>query len=554
MSESQGLDLSSQFIPKLSVGLVNHNCATDSLKLLNRLSKDFRSHQVDLIVVDTCSKAPDRARLEEGLKRLKESGIELQLIFLKRNHLGEARQQIVAHARGDWLLMLDPDVVLPENWIAKALAKVEVGHTLNPRLAGISGPAEIPQDMGVWAETLHEVLPFFWMNLGSPQTVPEALQFVDHLPCSAAVFSVAALKDVGGFSLQFAKSGEDLDVGLRLTQKGYDLLHMEELRFEHRTRIQSLTKWTKRAWSLGWGRSQVLTLHPWQFLKASHAFPLLFAVMTGVGVAIPQFGGLMLGCYGLFLAVSYRKLRRPARAILLTVMTHFAYAAGQLLGFFQWAPFAKPEAKVQPQKESFELHRDVFAHGQVLSKIHLCEKLENLERPFRNIYVLAGWAGLLPLMIRSRAKLKFEKIILVDRDPQVCEMARVVNNALECEKRFEARCLDIQNLKTSEMTAEDLIINTSLEHFKDATWWNQLPEGVTCALQASDLVHPEHIGAVKDLEHLKTDILKLPMFYPSDFEDTLTMTYPNQSFQRFTWIGMKPSDTQPANVDQTHSL
>jgi GT2 family glycosyltransferase len=532
MWESPDLLSSSSDIPKLTIGLVNHNAFDQSIWLLRQVITELKDFKLDVIVVDNSTSAVKAAHFETEILRLRRPECDVLLIRQTENHLGSARQKLIEHGRGDYLLVLDPDAGLPPGWSLRSLTELLKARTQDPRIAGMSGFSKIPASAGVWAESLLELQDFYWMNLGSPQLVAEVDP--DHLPCTAVWYPMHELRRAGGFSPRLRISGEDLELGLRLRDLNLKFQLKADLDFVHHTQSQDLAAWLRRVWKLGLGRSAVLKMRPRQIVKPAHFFPLL-AGLGLLGLVIwPQIFLALAIVYLFFLALTYRKLRSPDRAMILTVTTQVAYCLAQWVGLFRRLP--KP-----PVKAEFSVPQDAFAEGQIRSKIQLCEQLEMLNREFRDIYVLAGWAGVLPLTIYTRGKLKFRRIILIDRDAKACAAARKINNALECQARFETRVLDLSAdwVRGIAWHPQDLVINTSLEHFYDLAWFRKIPGDVLCALQGSDLPHPEHVLKIENVEQLKTQVLNLGPRAVTVGSGFMEISYPNLTYHRITWIGFR---------------
>ena len=188
--------------------------------------------------------------------------------------------------------------------------------------------------------------------------------------------------------------------------------------------------------------------------------------------------------------------------------------------------------------EILSLKKDVFADGQVRSKIWLCRELERIlkhKKP-QTIWTLGGWAGLLPFLLLSRERLPIKKIISFDENPLCAPQALALNDAYHCnQKGFQAQTRDANELNYEEKSEPDVVINTAVEHFTSDKWYQNIPQGKILALQSCDLRHEEHKALCRSTGELAK---KFPLrkFF---FGGSLWLNYERSSFSRYMIIGEK---------------
>src|SRR5579859_6531762 len=86
-----------------------------------------------------------------------------------------------------------------------------------------------------------------------------------------------------------------------------------------------------------------------------------------------------------------------------------------------------------------------FSHGQIVSKLWLCDELNELWWPDRPliIWVYGGWYCVTNLLLRTRNfGMEVGNVCAFDIDPAATENARMINNTWECEGQFRAFTLD----------------------------------------------------------------------------------------------------------------
>jgi hypothetical protein len=187
-----------------------------------------------------------------------------------------------------------------------------------------------------------------------------------------------------------------------------------------------------------------------------------------------------------------------------------------------------------------ELNMDAFSDGQMSSKLWLCENLESFlaEKPrFQETWIYGSWYGLLALLLLVRGKISLENIHLFDIDERALSISKKVldhwKHSSSAKIFFHSHdCLEYPNF----LQKPDLVINTSVEHFEDFSWWRHLPAETHFVLQSTDMVHPEHISPIESLENFKQ---QLQLKEKPLFEGVRSFDYPNLKFQRFMLIGKK---------------
>lgn len=201
--------------------------------------------------------------------------------------------------------------------------------------------------------------------------------------------------------------------------------------------------------------------------------------------------------------------------------------------------------------QKYDLNLDFISDGQVESKEWLIDRLNEsgILEPDELIFVMAGWYGLLPAMMFQALDTDIDKIRSFDIDIKCEEIADLLNADKLPDWEFKAATADITNLKwthgscqynvfkpdgTKEELFEkpSLIINTSCEHIEHYAYWlMSLPKGIRVALQANDLLIPEHVNRVTSIEHFK-DMTNLSEVYVA--EDKYI---PVADYTRFLLIG-----------------
>ena len=209
--------------PPLLTGVVVHWRNEDLLAHL--VAAWPRDPRFELLVVDNGSSAP----LPSGVRVLRPGR---NLGFAGGANAG------AAEAKGEILLILNPDVVPEEG----ALDRLLEGFTAHPEAAGLaprlSGPAGEPQAAwqlrrlpSPWQCLLHALpLP----GLSARRAEPAAGAPVEQPAAAALALRKDALARVGGFDEGFHPAWfEDVDLARRFQQAGLPILYWPAARFRH---------------------------------------------------------------------------------------------------------------------------------------------------------------------------------------------------------------------------------------------------------------------------------------------------------------------------------
>lgn len=268
------------------------------------------------------------------------------------NNLARSRQMIVESSDAEWVCFIDSDVVLPANWLAIAARHIQSEDSALG--AGFAGPLRLkPLHRNLLIlETLQTI------SLGHFYTaqmwVPSQPKRVSHLPTAAAVFRRESLMKIGGFDLARAHTGEDLDLGERLSGAGMELWLFPDLEVIHRLTCQGRRGWLARAFRFGVARIQVAMRLPHLFWGPQIILPLLFAVAQVAGLFILGLailegrGQLIFSCLvfllswplGLLIGMSAGLLTKSRGGLILpaaglALLTQIAYAGGEVWGVFE---------------------------------------------------------------------------------------------------------------------------------------------------------------------------------------------------------------------------
>ena len=187
--------------------------------------------------------------------------------FLLRKIPGQSRNYGAERAQGEWLIVLDSDVVLPENY----LQAVEDGLQEKPADAWGGPDASHPSFTPVQKAISYSMTSFF--TTGGIRGGKAKLD--KFYPRS---FNMGILRDVylklGGFSKM--RFGEDIDFSYRIVEAGYKTRLLPDAWVWHKRRTD-FRKFFRQVYNSGIARINLMKRHPGT-LKLVHLLPTVFTL------------------------------------------------------------------------------------------------------------------------------------------------------------------------------------------------------------------------------------------------------------------------------------
>lgn len=215
--------------PRISVLIVTWNCRALIRECLDHLFASSINHPIEVIVVDNAShdETPDFIRDQYPQVVVIESGSNLGF--------GQGNNLAANHARGDYLLLLNPDAYLTNhNALQILIDELDNDHgggvaAVAPKLINPDGTHQLGD--GGYAPTIGNIVRHQWLL---SRFVPGVRGFYFNRPglfrreriaahwlaATCLLVRRAAFEAVGGFDPTFFLYGEDVDLGVRIHRTG----------------------------------------------------------------------------------------------------------------------------------------------------------------------------------------------------------------------------------------------------------------------------------------------------------------------------------------------
>lgn len=326
----------------ISIIIAIYNRRDELFELLNSLQrqtdKDF-----EIIVVDDGSKID----LSPTIK-LFENQLDIKFYQKTNSGPGLTRNYGAKRAKNDWLVFVDSDVIVEENYIEnikKDLTEIKCD--------AFGGADKAHKGFNIMQKAISYSMTSVFTT-GGIRGNKKAVSKFQPRSFNMGVNKEVFLK-VGGFSEM--RIGEDPDLSMTLWENGYTTAFFDDIGVYHKRRTD-LGKFSKQVYQFGCARPILNQRHP-KYVKPTFWFPSLFLLgyIMGVFHYFVWGYGHLLALYGIYTFVVFfhalivtKNVNIAAMAIIATYVQMFSYGYGFLKSWF------KLNILRQSPKEAFPTH------------------------------------------------------------------------------------------------------------------------------------------------------------------------------------------------------
>ncbi|TFV94760.1 glycosyltransferase [Algoriphagus kandeliae] len=255
--------------------------------------------------------------------------LRIQYVFQKNSGQGFARNKGMELAKGDFYILFDSDVVVPDNYFFQVENAI-----LERNLDAFGGPDAAAKDFSILQKAMDFAMTSFWTTGGIRGKMKDPAKYQArgfNMGVSKAVF-----EKTGGFL--DPNQGEDIEWSIRIKKAGFRLELVKEAFVFHK-RKNTLWSFSKQAFSFGRNRINVSRFHP-DAIQIVHLMPSLFLAflislsltgMLGWRIFMLQF--LVFSCWVLAVWISATFKTKSFLAGLLAIVTSILQLSAYGLGF-----------------------------------------------------------------------------------------------------------------------------------------------------------------------------------------------------------------------------
>lgn len=311
----------------ISIIIAIYNRRDELFELLNSLSrqtdKDF-----EIIVVDDGSKI-DLSHTVQLFEN------QLNISFYQKNNSGPGltRNYGAKRAKNDWLVFVDSDVIVENDYIESIKKDLETTPC-----DAFGGADKAHKGFNIMQKAISYSMTSVFTTggiRGSKKAVSKFQPRSFNMGVNKGVFL-----EVGGFSEM--RIGEDPDLSMTLWENGYTTAFFDNIGVYHKRRTD-LGKFSKQVYQFGCARPILNQRHP-KYVKPTFWFPTLFLLgyVMGLFHYFVWGYGLLLALYGIYTFVVFfhalfvtKNVNIAAMAIIATYVQMFSYGYGFLKSWFK---------------------------------------------------------------------------------------------------------------------------------------------------------------------------------------------------------------------------
>lgn len=294
-------------------------------ELLASLAAGGQTDRYEVIIVEDGSAVPCREVVDRYADRL-----TVRYFDKPNSGPGQTRNYGAERAEGEWLLILDSDVLVPRGYLA-AIDQFLAAH---PEVDAFGGPDRAHESFTDMQKAINYSMTSFFTTggiRGGKKKLDKFFPRSFNMGIRASVY-----RSLGGFRAM--RFGEDVDFSYRLVEAGHPTALIPEAFVYHKRRTD-LTKFFRQVYNSGIARVNLTILHPGT-LKLVHLLPAVFTV----GVVLLLLGGLvfpgawtLLLLYALLVGLDSTVQNHSFRIGVMSIAAAFVQLCGYGCGFISAA-------------------------------------------------------------------------------------------------------------------------------------------------------------------------------------------------------------------------
>ena len=251
---------------RYSVIIPVYNRPDELAELLSSLA-DQSYTDFEIIVVDDGSTIPC-ANIADSYRNV----MTISYLFKGNEGPGPSRNYGASLAKGEWLIFLDSDTIVPKGWL-KAIDDYlwSCGSSVP---AAFGGPDRASADFTPIQKAISWSMTSFFTTggiRGGKQKITRFFPRSFNMGIRAGVF-----KEMGGFAPM--RFGEDVDLSMRIVERGYSTALIQEAWLYHKRRTD-FAKFFRQVYNSGRARVALSRRHPGS-LKLVHMAPVFFIFVS----------------------------------------------------------------------------------------------------------------------------------------------------------------------------------------------------------------------------------------------------------------------------------
>ena len=187
---------------------------------------------------------------------------------------------------------------------------------------------------------------------------------------------------------------------------------------------------------------------------------------------------------------------------------------------------------------SIRMDFTAFSHGQITSKLWLCEHLEPHLPDNARVAILGCWYNVLGFMLLTRKPKAYQCIKGYDISSKAINIANKVCDAW----MINTHIVSHEKINVNKLSYDDVdvIINCSPEHMTSIRWFDQIPNNKLVCIQSISIDDPKAPWFIKTPTPTMSDFKKKYALSNTKFCDMIEIRYVSGwGYDRYMTIGYK---------------
>tara|TARA_B100000795_G_C22794597_1_gene438687 strand:+ start:521 stop:1477 length:957 start_codon:yes stop_codon:yes gene_type:complete len=292
-------------------------------ELLESLTKQDFSTDFEVLIIEDGSTQKSESIVEKYKDQL-----NLTYFFKENSGAGASRNFGMQQALGNYFIILDSDVIVPNQYLSVVKKALENDFT-----DAFGGPDAAHKSFTLLQKAINYSMTSVLTTggiRGKKQAVGEFQPRSFNLGLSQKAFS-----KTNGFSKM--KNGEDIDLTFRLWKNGFETQLIEKA-FVYHKRRSTIKQFFKQTFGFGTARPKLNKMYP-ETVKLTYWFPCLFIIGFDISIILVIFGFNQLlyfyGVYFLLIFLDSLSQNKNIRVAFLSIVTSFTQFLGYGLGFLE---------------------------------------------------------------------------------------------------------------------------------------------------------------------------------------------------------------------------
>lgn len=309
-----------------------YNRPNEINELLESLTKQDFFNDFEILIVEDGSTEKSDLIVEKYKRQL-----HLKYFFKKNSGAGTSRNFGMKNASGNYFIILDSDVIVPNQYLS------EIKKGLESNFTDAFGGSDVAHKNFT---VLQKAINYSMTSVITTGGIRGKKQAVGKFQPRSFNFGLSkkAYEKTNGFAN--LKVGEDIDLTFRLWKNGFETQWIENA-FVYHKRRNSIPQFFKQAFAFGTARSKLNKRYP-KTAKITYWFPSVFIIGFDISIVLAIFGyNQLLFFYGFyFLSIFLDSLFQNKNLYIafLSIFTSFIQFLGYGLGFL--------ESKFYPKKKN----------------------------------------------------------------------------------------------------------------------------------------------------------------------------------------------------------